>query len=61
MQKVVALSTTEVEYIALTKVVKEAMWKAGLIEELEFEQRVISVFCGSQSAIQLISKVSAFL
>nr|GEU64869.1 retrotransposon protein, putative, Ty1-copia subclass [Tanacetum cinerariifolium] len=34
LQHVVALSTTEAEYMALTKAVKEAIWLRGLLKEL---------------------------
>ncbi|GJW65124.1 hypothetical protein Tco_0117008 [Tanacetum coccineum] len=34
LQHVVALSTTEVEYMALTEAVKEAIWLRGVLEEL---------------------------
>ena len=36
LQSVVALSTTEAEYIALTEAVKEAIWLRGLVTELGF-------------------------
>ncbi|KAH9655560.1 Integrase catalytic domain-containing protein [Citrus sinensis] len=53
LQSVVALSTTEAEYIALTKAVKEAIWLRGLVSELGFKQEVVVVGCDSLSAIQL--------
>ena len=34
LQHVVALSTAEAEYIAITKAVKEALWLQGLMREL---------------------------
>ena len=34
LQSVVALLTTEAEYIALTEAVKEAKWLRGLVSEL---------------------------
>ena len=33
LQSVVALSTTEVEFMALTEATKEASWLQGLVEE----------------------------
>ncbi|KAH9684612.1 DNA (cytosine-5)-methyltransferase 1B [Citrus sinensis] len=53
LQSVVALSTTEAEYIALTEVVKEAIWLRGLVSELGFKQEVVIVGCDSLSDIQL--------
>lgn len=53
LQHVVALSTTEAEYIGITKAVKEALWLKGLINELGIPQEVINVFCDNQSAIHL--------
>ena len=53
LQKVVALSTTEAEYMALTEAVKEAMWLKGLAEKLGFPQNGVEVHSDSQSAIAL--------
>ena len=59
LQKVVALSTTEAEYIALTEAVKEALWLEGFAKELKLQGQGITVKCDSQSAIHL-SKNSAY-
>ncbi|GJV07006.1 retrotransposon protein, putative, ty1-copia subclass [Tanacetum coccineum] len=48
LQHVVALSTTEAEYMALTKAVKEAMWLRGLLEELGVSQNSVAVNCDNQ-------------
>lgn len=53
LQHVVALSTTESEYIALTEAVKEVMWLKGFISELGISLNRVSVMCDSQSALQL--------
>ena len=53
-QPVVALSTTEAEFIALTEAVKEAIWLKGIIKEFEIDQDMIVVYCDSQSAIHLV-------
>ncbi|GJZ71664.1 hypothetical protein Tco_0635515, partial [Tanacetum coccineum] len=37
LQHVMALSTTEAEYMALTEAMKEAIWLRGLLEELGVE------------------------
>jgi hypothetical protein len=53
LQPTVALSTTEAEYMAVTEVVKEAMWLQDLVSELGVEQAQTVVYCDSQSAIHL--------
>lgn len=53
LQPIVALCTTEAEYIALTEAVKEGIWISGLLEELGYKQKKFSVWCDSQSAICL--------
>nr|GEX73138.1 retrovirus-related Pol polyprotein from transposon TNT 1-94 [Tanacetum cinerariifolium] len=53
LQHVVALSTTEAEYIALTEAVKEAIWLKGLLEELGVELNRVTVNCDNQGAIHL--------
>lgn len=52
-QKVVALSTTESEYIALNDSVKEAIWLKGLLGYFGYCQEQVEVFCDSKSAIAL--------
>ena len=39
--------------MALTKAVKEAIWLGGLLHELGFSQKQISIYYDSQSAICL--------
>nr|GEX90347.1 retrovirus-related Pol polyprotein from transposon TNT 1-94 [Tanacetum cinerariifolium] len=53
LQHVVALSTTEAEYMALTEAVKEAIWLRGLLEELDVELNTVVVNCDNQGAIHL--------
>ena len=53
LQPIVALSTTEAEYIAVTEAVKEALWLRGLVKDLGIIQRSVVVNCDSQSAIHL--------
>ena len=53
LQSTVALSTTKVEYMAVTEAFKEAIWMHGLINDLGILQEHIDVFCDSQSAICL--------
>ncbi|XP_073039066.1 secreted RxLR effector protein 161-like [Primulina eburnea] len=59
LQHVIALSTTEAEYISLTEAVKEALWIKGFVNELGYEQNSAKVFCDSRSAIHL-SKNTVF-
>ncbi|KAL5577233.1 hypothetical protein UlMin_018932 [Ulmus minor] len=53
LQLVVALSTTEAEYIAATKAIKEALWWKGLLEELKVLKEQVVVYSDSQSALHL--------
>nr|GEX20730.1 retrotransposon protein, putative, Ty1-copia subclass [Tanacetum cinerariifolium] len=53
LQHVVALSTTEAEYMALTKAVKEAIWLRRLLEELVVKLNTVAVNCDNQDAIHL--------
>ncbi|GJW06494.1 hypothetical protein Tco_1568917 [Tanacetum coccineum] len=53
LQHVVALSTTEAEYMALTEAVKEAIWLRGLLEELGVKLNTVAVNCDNQGAIHL--------
>ena len=52
-QSVIALSSTEAEYMALTHAAKEAIWLRRLCLELGFELGAIEVRCDNQGAIQL--------
>ena len=53
LQKCVALSTTEAEFIAVTEAGKELLWMKKFITELGFNQEKYVLFCDSQSAIHL--------
>ncbi|KAL2242583.1 UNVERIFIED_CONTAM: Retrovirus-related Pol polyprotein from transposon TNT 1-94 [Sesamum indicum] len=53
LQHIVALSTTEAEYIATTEAFKEALWLSGLLSEIGFLKEKPVIFSDSQSAIQL--------
>ncbi|KAM7491962.1 hypothetical protein LguiA_034883 [Lonicera macranthoides] len=59
LQKIVALSTTEAEYVAMTEASKEMIWLKGLLTKLGFRQTKNALHCDSQSAIHL-AKNSAF-
>ncbi|KAK8936149.1 hypothetical protein KSP39_PZI013475 [Platanthera zijinensis] len=53
LQDIVALSTTEAEYIAAVEAAKEAIWLKGLTKELRITQEAVKVHCDSQSAVCL--------
>ena len=53
LQPVVALSTTEAEYMAVAEACKESVWLKGLYAELCQDDSCINLFCDSQSAIYL--------
>lgn len=59
LQKIVALSTTEAEYVAVTEASKEMIWLQGLLVELDVKQEKNVLHSDSQSAIHL-AKNSAF-
>ena len=48
-----ALSRTGVEYMAITKAVKEANWLHGLLKDLGVSQKQLDVYSNNQSAIHL--------
>nr|GEX40906.1 zinc finger, CCHC-type [Tanacetum cinerariifolium] len=60
LQHVVVLSTTEADYMALTKDVKESIWLKGLLIELRVNLRSGVVNCDNQSVIHL-SRNAIFL
>ncbi|RDX81638.1 hypothetical protein CR513_37649, partial [Mucuna pruriens] len=53
LQSVIALSTTQVEFITLMEGVKEAMWIKGLNVELGIVQNYVTIFCDSQNVIHI--------
>ena len=53
MQPITALSTTEVEYIGITKAEKEALWLKNLALEMGLAQEAVRVHCDSQSVLLL--------
>eukprot|EP00253_Pinus_taeda_P008992 PITA_08992 len=58
-QSVVALSTTEAEYMAATHASKEAVWLQRLCSSMGLVQGAIRIDCDSQSAI-FVAKNSAY-
>ncbi|CAK9821231.1 Retrovirus-related Pol polyprotein from transposon TNT 1-94 [Anthophora plagiata] len=55
LQKVVALSTTESEYIALAHGVKDAIWLRRMLNELDIPCNSVSVYVDNQAAIKIAS------
>ena len=53
LQKTVALSTTEVEYMAAVEAGKEILWMKDFIGELGIWQDESRLYCDSQSVIHL--------
>ncbi|KAL4029866.1 hypothetical protein IC575_008094 [Cucumis melo] len=58
LQPVVALSTTESEYISLGEAVKEAVWLKRIVGELLSQEFIPIIHCDSQSAIHLAKNPS---
>ncbi len=52
-QKLVALSTAEAEYVALSECAKDVMWIRNLLIECGINVGVCVIFCDSQSAMKI--------
>ena len=57
LQSVVALSTTEAEYMALSIATKEAVWLKAICEELGLQTCSVKMHCDSQSALALAKNI----
>ena len=53
LQSIVALSTTNAEYMAMMEAMKEAIWLQGLLDDLRIEQDMLKINYDSMSAIYL--------
>ena len=53
LQHVVALSTTEAEFMSLTAAVKESFWLRGILEDFGIKQDAVAIGCDNNSAICL--------
>ncbi|XP_031279307.1 secreted RxLR effector protein 161-like [Pistacia vera] len=53
LQPIVALSPTEVDYVAIADVFKEALWLQGILTEVNLIDGVATIYSDSQSAIHL--------
>ena len=58
LQPVVALSTTESEYISLGEAAKEAVWLKRIVCELLSQEFIPIIHCDSQNAIHLAKNLS---
>ena len=58
LQRVVALSTTKAEYVAITEASKEMIWLQTFMEELGKKQEDNRLYCDSQSAIHLAKNLA---
>ncbi|GJR87473.1 retrovirus-related pol polyprotein from transposon TNT 1-94 [Tanacetum coccineum] len=54
IQKCVAMSTTEAEYMLIAEAGKELVWLKNFLEELDRAQTECVLFCDNQSAIHLM-------
>lgn len=52
-QPIVTLSTTEAEYVAATSGACQAIWLKRILEELQFGQGAVPIFCDNSSTIKL--------
>jgi hypothetical protein len=52
-QKIIALSSTEAEFIALTAAMQEALWLKQLMDEIHFEIGPPKIHCDNTSTIKL--------
>jgi hypothetical protein len=53
LQSIVAMSTTEAEYMVVAEAAKEVLWLKGLVKELGLNQGGVKMHCDSQSVIYL--------
>ena len=58
LQMIVALSTTEAKYVAVTEASKEMVWLKSFLKELGKKQEDNVLYCDSQSAIHLAKNPS---
>ena len=53
LQSIVSFSTMEVEYMAMTEAIKEAIWLQRLLDDFAIEYDLLKINCNSMSAIYL--------
>jgi hypothetical protein len=54
LQKTVAASTTEAEYMAAAAGVKEALWLRKLLVDFGYPNKMVTIFCDNQASISLL-------
>ncbi|KAL2642786.1 hypothetical protein R1flu_010373 [Riccia fluitans] len=54
LQKCETLSSTEAEYVAITKAAKEAIWLGRLSSEMGLPQGCVNLYCDNQSILYLV-------
>jgi hypothetical protein len=59
-QPVVALSSTEAEYVSVTSASQEALWLKSLLEELGFNQECIKIYEDNEACINLSKNPQEF-
>ncbi|GKE33991.1 hypothetical protein Tco_1453313 [Tanacetum coccineum] len=57
IQKCIAMSTIEAEYIAIAEAGKELVWLKNFLKELDIAQTECVLFCDKQSAIHLVKNL----
>ena len=60
LQKSVALSTTEAEYMVVVEARKEVIWMKDFIGELGIRQEEFRLHCDNQSAIHLVKNATYY-
>ena len=53
LHSTIALSTTKVEYMAMTEAIKEVIYLQGLLDDLRIDQDLLKINCDSMGAIYL--------
>jgi len=51
LQSIIALSSIEVEYMAMTEAMKDEIWLQGLLDDLKIDQDLLKINFDSMSAI----------
>lgn len=54
LQRIIALSTTEAEYISLAEATKQSMWLRQLLADLNQNQNAIQINCDNQGALKIV-------